>query len=67
MEVEVVVVLGPVDSLEVAEDVLMDVGGERLGGLDLVIDGGVEGEDSCGSGKDLAIETEVKMGRWNGP
>lgn len=55
MEVEVVFVLGRVDSLEVTENVLVNVGGERLRGLNLVIGGGMEVEDPRRSGYNLAI------------
>ena len=45
VEVKVVLVLGLVDSLNVANDVLMDIGGEWLGGLDLVVGGCVKVKD----------------------
>jgi len=45
VEVKVVLVLSFVDSLKVADDVLMDISGEWLRGLDLVVDGRVEVKD----------------------
>ena len=47
MEFKVAVVLGLVDSLETAGDVLMNVPGEWLRGLDLVVGGSMEVEGPC--------------------
>lgn len=60
---EVVLVLGLVDSLEVADDIFMDVGSEWLGGLDLVVDGSVEVKDPSGSCDNLMIGEEVNTER----
>ena len=49
VEVKVVAVLGLVDSLEVANDIFMDVCSEWFGGLDLVVGGCVEAKDPNGS------------------
>ena len=54
VEVKVIFVLGLVDSLEAVDDVLVYVSSERLGGLDLVVDGRMEVEDPGGGGEDLA-------------
>ena len=61
MEFKVVFVLGLVDPLEALDDVLMDVSGEWLGGLDLIVGGGVESEDPGSSGDDLGSEKGL---RW---
>jgi len=61
MEVEVVFVIGPVDSLEVADDILTNVGRKWLGGLDLVVGGCVESEDPSGGGDDLMVGEGVNM------
>lgn len=53
MEVKVVFVLGPVDSLEIANDVFVDVCGERLRSPELVVDGCVEAKDPGRRGYDL--------------
>ena len=53
VEVKVVLVLSLVDSLEAADDIFMDVGGEWLRGLDLIVGGRVEGENPGGSGENL--------------
>jgi hypothetical protein len=53
VEVEVVLVFGPVYSLEISNDILMNVFSERLRGLDLVIGGRVESKDLSSSGYDL--------------
>ena len=45
MKEEVVRVIGPIDSLQVANEVLVNVVSERFGGLDLVIGGCVEVKD----------------------
>ena len=50
MEEEIVRIMGPVDPLEVADDIPLNVGAKRLGGLDLVIGGCVEVEDSRRNG-----------------
>ena len=63
MEVEVIFVLGLVDSPEVADDILMNVGREWFGGLDLVVGGSVEAKDPTGSGDDLMVIEEVTMGK----
>lgn len=62
MEFKVAVVLGLIDSLEAADEVLMDFGGEWLRGLDLVVGGGMEIEDLGGSRKDLAIGERSEWG-----
>ena len=53
MEEEVIRVMGRVNSLEVANDILMNVGGKRLGSPDLVICGCVEVKDPSASGYNL--------------
>ena len=53
VEVKVVLVLSLVDSLEAADDIFVDVGGEWLRGLDLIVGGRVEGENPGGSGENL--------------
>lgn len=63
VEFEVVLVLSPVDPLEVEDDIFMDVVSERLGGLDLVVDGCVEVEDPSGSCDNLIIGEEVSTDR----
>lgn len=63
MEFEVTVVLGLVDSLETTDEVLMDVAGEWLRGLDLVVGGCVEVKDSSRSGNDLENKAKVKTGK----
>ena len=55
VEVKIGFVLGLVDPLEAADDVLMYVISERLGGLDLVVGGCVEVKDPGGGGEDLVI------------
>jgi len=65
MEVEIILVLGLVDTLEVADDILMNVGREWFGGLDLVVGGCVEVKDPTGSGDDLIFIEEVTMERRN--
>ena len=62
MEVKVVLVLGRVDSLEVANDILMNVGSERLRGPDLVIGGCVEAKDPSRSGHNLIVGKGVSRG-----
>jgi len=62
MEVEVIVVLGLADSLEVVNDILMNFGREWFRGFDLVVDRCMEVEDPSGSGDDLTIGGEVTMG-----
>ena len=59
VEVKVVLVLGLVDSLEVADDVFMDIGSKWLGGLDLVVGGCMEVKDPSGSCDNLIIGDEV--------
>ena len=59
MEFKIVLVLSPVDSLEVVDDIFMDVGSEWFGGLDLVVGGCVEVEKPDGSRDDLIIAEEV--------
>ena len=56
MEEEVVWVLGSIDSLEVANEVLVNVVRKRFGGLDLVIGGWVEVQDASASGYNLVVE-----------
>ena len=56
MEVEVGLVLGPVDSLEIANYILMNVCSEGLRGPDLVIGGYVEGKEPGRSGYDLMVD-----------
>ena len=63
VEVKVAPVLGLVDSLEVADDIFMDVGSEWLGGLDLVVGGCVEAEDTGGSCDNLINREEVNTER----
>ena len=63
MEFKVTVVVGLVDSLETADKVLMNVAGEWLRGLDLVVGGGMEVKDPGRSGDDLGIGKKVKIGR----
>ena len=65
MEEEVVWVLGPIDSLEVANEVLVNVVRKRSGGLDLVIGGCVKVQDASASGHNLVIEKKVNRGREN--
>lgn len=55
VEVEVALVLGAVDSLEIANDILMNVWSERLRGPDLVIGGCVEAKDPGRSGYNLIV------------
>ena len=62
MEEEVVRVMGPTDSLQVANEILVNVSGKRLGSQDLVIGGCVEVKDPSASGHDLVIGKEVN--RW---
>ena len=56
VEVKVVSVFSLIDSLEAADDVLVDVGGEWLGGIYLVVGGCMEVKDPCGGCDDLAFE-----------
>ena len=55
--------MGRVNSLEVANDILMNVGGKRLGSPDLVICGCVEVKDLSASGYNLVIGEEINRGR----
>lgn len=55
VEVEVILVLGVVDPLEVANEVLMNVCSEWLGSPDLVIGGGVKSKNPGGSGYNLMV------------
>ena len=55
VELKVVLVLGPADLLEVADDVLVDVGSEWLRGVDLIVGGRVEVEDLSANVDDLTI------------
>jgi hypothetical protein len=59
VELKVVLVLGLVDSLEVADDIFMDVGSEWLRGLDLVVGGCVEVKDPSGS-HDRLIKRSIR-------
>ena len=63
MEFQVTVVLGLVDSLETANEVLMNVAGEWLRGLDLVVGGCVEVKDPGRGGNDLGNGGKVKTGK----
>jgi len=63
VELEVILVLGPVDPLEVEDDIFMNVGSEWLGGLDLVVGGCMEVEDPSGSRDNLIIGEEVNTER----
>lgn len=63
MEVEIVLVLSPVDSLEILNYILMNVCGEWLGGPDLVIGGRVEAKDLSRRGYNL--RGEVNRGNKN--
>ena len=63
VELKIVLVSGTVDSLEVADDIFMDIGSERLGGPDLVVGGRVEVEDPNGSCDNLVIAEEVNTER----
>ena len=56
MELKIVVVLGLVDPLEVANNILMDIAREWLGGLELVVGGCVEVKDPSGGGDNLIME-----------
>lgn len=63
VEFQVTVVVGLVDSLETTDEVLMNVAGEWLRCLDLVVGGSVEVKDPSGSGKDLGKGQDGKRGR----
>jgi hypothetical protein len=63
VEEEVIRVMSRVDSLEVENDILVNVGGKRLGSPDLVICGCVEVEDFSASGYNLVIGEEVNRGQ----
>lgn len=60
MEFQVAIVLGLVDPLETANEVFMNVFGEWLRSLDLVVGGSMEVKDPSRSGNDLTIERKVK-------
>ena len=66
VEFKIVHVSGTVDSLEVADDIFMDVGSEWLGGPDLVVGGCVEVEGPNGSCDNLVIAEEVNTERRRG-
>ena len=55
--------MGPVDPLEVADDVPLNVCAKRFGSLDLIIGGCVEVEDLRTSGYNLVIGGEVNRCR----
>ena len=57
---------GLIDSLEVANEILVNVVGKRFGGLDLVIGRCVEVQDPSASGYNLVIENEVNRRRESG-
>ena len=59
MEEKVVWVTGPIDSLEVANEIFVNVVSKRLGGPDLVIGGCVEVKDLSASGYNLVIGEDV--------
>ena len=63
VELKIVLVSGIVDSLEVADDIFMDIGSEWLGSPDLVVGGRVEVEDPNGSCDNLVIAEEVNTER----
>lgn len=60
VEVEVILVLCLVDSLEIADDVFVNVGSEWLGGLDLVVGRCVEVKDPSGSCDNLMIGVKTE-------
>ena len=63
VELKVVLVLGLVDSLEVLDDVLLDLRSEWFWGVDLVIRGCVEIEDPSASCDDLNNQRS-QYGKW---